>query len=98
MWRIWRPTFGWENLCPVLFADPFGLWVIMPRAHQPVTESEAFETFSVDYWPGIDAESKIENFGRLGDRVLVLDYGLPGSDDVSHRRAYFQNHPARRTD
>lgn len=68
----------------------------MPRARQPVTESEAMETYLIDYWPGIDAESKTENFGRVGDRVLVLDYGLPGSDDVSHRRAYLETHPARR--
>lgn len=95
MWRTWRPVFGWENLCPVLHADPVGLFLIMPRAQQPVSETEALETFSIDYWPGIDVESKRENFGRVGERVLVLDYGLPGSDDVAHRRAYLKGHPSR---
>lgn len=98
MWRIWRPAFGWENLCPVLFGDPAGLILVMPRAQQPVTETDALAAFSIDYWPGIDAESKAENFGRLGDSVLVLDYGLPGSDDVAHRREYLMTHPARRVE
>jgi hypothetical protein len=40
MWRTWRAVFGWENLCPITFADPLGLVVVMPRASQPVTFEE----------------------------------------------------------
>jgi hypothetical protein len=35
MWRVWRPVFHWETLCPVLLADPLGLFIVMPRAKQP---------------------------------------------------------------
>ena len=37
MWQYWRPIFGWENLCPIYFADPLGILLIMPRAKQPIT-------------------------------------------------------------
>jgi hypothetical protein len=29
MWYVWRAKYGWENLCPILFADPFGFFVVM---------------------------------------------------------------------
>lgn len=96
MWRVWRPAFGWESLCPVLLADPAGLVLVMPRAEQPVTQAEALSVFSIDYWPGIDVESKPENYGRVGDSVLVLDFGLADAEDVAHRRTYLQTHSARK--
>ena len=89
MWRKWRPKFGWENLCPVLFADPLGLVVVMPLAIQPVTSDEVDEA-SGDYYPDVDAETKPEDYGRLGTRVVVLDYGLPDDDMVRKRRAYYE--------
>ena len=88
MWRIWRTKFGWPNLCPILFADRAGLLVVMPRAEQPVTEREAHEALG-DFYPDITSETKSADFGRVGYRVVVLDYGLPDRDAVSERRAYY---------
>lgn len=97
MWRIWRPVFGWKNLCPILFADPFGLIVLMPRAMQPVTFEEVI-TATPDYYPDVTAEAKPEDFGRVGSEVLVLDYGLPYSDWVIRRREYYTDAKQKLTD
>ena len=94
-WQVWRPVFGWENLCPVLAADPLGLVLFMPRAQQPVSQAEAHDALHPDYYPGVDAETKAANFGRLGSAVLVLDYGLPDEDDVQQRRSYLGEHRKR---
>ena len=89
MWNVWRPVFGWETLCPVLFADPFGILVVMPRAKQPVTASDVDSL--PDYYPQITSELKSEDYGRLGNRVFALDYGLWDVEDVTNRRAYYLN-------
>ena len=88
MWRTWRPIFGWKNLCPIKFADPLGIFVIMARAAQPVTFEEVVAA-TPDYYPDITSETKPQDFGRLDDRVLALDYGLPDADMVTERRAYY---------
>jgi len=88
MWRVWRPTFGWPNLCPILFADPAGLIVVMPRADQAVSEQEAREALG-NHYSEITSKSKPAEFGRLGYRVVVLDYGLPDRNAVHDRRRYF---------
>ena len=89
MWGKWRPIFKWSNLCPVLFADPFGFLVVMPRAVQPVTTEEAHDAFGDDY-PSITSETKAQDFGRIGSVVLALDYGLPWADFVDNRRADYR--------
>jgi hypothetical protein len=94
MWRTWRPIFGWENLCPVTFADPLGLFVIMPRATPPVT-FEDVAAATPDYYPDITSETKPEDFGRVGDQVLALDYGLSDADLVAERRAYYVSQKTR---
>ena len=91
MWKKWRPIFGWPNLCPVRYADPLGLVVIMPRATQPVTFEEV-KTATPDYFPDITSEFKPEDFGRVANAVLALDYGLPDADLVAERRAYYAGH------
>jgi hypothetical protein len=88
MWRIWRPIFGWSNLCPVSFGDPLGLLVVMPRAEQPVTFDEVVAA-TPDYYPDIMSETKPEDFGRLGNQVVCVDYGLPDAEMVRERRAYY---------
>jgi hypothetical protein len=88
MWHHWRPLLKWETLCPVLFADPLGLVVVMPLAEQPVTVSEV--DAMPDYYPLTTAESKVEDHGRLGGRIVALDYGLPDRDMVVHQRAYYE--------
>lgn len=90
MWNTWRPAFGWENLCPVLFADPFGLLVIMPRAEQPVTFEDVVAA-TPDYYPDTTTETKPADFGRVANNVVALDYGLPDADMVAARRAYYRS-------
>lgn len=79
--------FGWETLCPVLFADPIGLLVVMPRAQQPVTEAEVDAL--PDYYPDVTSEVKVEDHGRIDGRILALDYGYPDRRMVHERRAYY---------
>jgi hypothetical protein len=85
MWTKWRLIFGWENLCPIIFSDPLGLVVVMPRAMQPVTFQDVIKA-TPDYYPDITSETKPEDFGRLGSRVVALDYGLPDAEMVKDRR------------
>ena len=92
MWSKWRRRFGWANLCPVLCADPFGLVVVMRRAIQPITLEEVV-TADRDYYPDIDVEYKPENWGRLRDRVVCVDYGKPYKTDVAERRNYLSKFP-----
>lgn len=88
MWSTWRPKFGWETLCPILLADPFGLIIVMPRV-QPVTIAEVESADQgTDYYPDIDVEYKAENWGRLGGQVVCIDFGLPDDDMIQHRRDY----------
>jgi hypothetical protein len=89
MWRTWRPVFGWKNLCPVIFADPLGLVVVMPRAMQPVTADEV-DAETPDSYPDTTSETKPDDFGRVEGRLLALDYGLPYADMVAERRAYYR--------
>lgn len=94
MWCTWRPIFGWENLCPITFADPVGLVVVMPRATQPVTFDEVVAA-TPDYYPDITSETKPADFGRVNSRILALDYGLPYADAVRERRAYYVERSAK---
>lgn len=89
MWRTWRPIFGWENLCPIKIADPFGVIVVMQRADQPVT-AEDVDAAAHDYYPDITAEYKPEDWGRVSGVVFALDYGLPDADMVNQRREYYR--------
>ena len=91
MWFRWHPLFQWKTLCPVYYADPFGLLVVMPRAVQPVLQ-EVVDALP-DYYPGITAETKHEDFGMLGNTVVALDYGLPFEEVVIERRQYYQGFP-----
>lgn len=94
MWCTWRPIFGWKNLCPIKFADALGMVLVMPRATQPVTRADI--ATMPDYHPDITSETKPEDFGRLDDHILALDYGLPDADVVRDRRAYYLKMSARR--
>jgi hypothetical protein len=88
MWSVWRRKFSWQNLCPILFADPFGFFVVMRRARQPVAR-EVKDAADPDYYPGITAEMKSEDYGHLDGRIVAVDYGLPDADMVEERRAYY---------
>ena len=95
MWRVWRPLFGWENLCPIIFADPLGLVVVMPRASQPVSFDDVKAGYG-NYYPDITAETKPEDFGSINGRIVALDYGLFDADHVRTRRAYYAERAARK--
>jgi hypothetical protein len=88
MWQRWRSVFGWENLCPILFADPVGLVVVMPRAEQPVTDDE-IRTATPLYFPEPTYKYDAQDFGRVNGRVLAVDYGLPLPDTVSEARQHY---------
>lgn len=67
--RLWWGE-GWdERLCPVLFADPIGMVVIMKRAEDIdfLPKEEDFKYLPLDH--------KIENFGLLNGKVVLRDYG-----------------------
>lgn len=87
MWRKWRPVFGWETLCPVLYSDPLGVVVVMPRAQQPVSRPDVDAL--PDYYPDTTVERKPEDYGRIGSVTLALDYGLWDSDAIQEHRAYY---------
>ena len=92
MWRIWRPKFRWKNLCPIMFADPLGLVVVMVRARQPVTPDQVYAAIPNDY-PDIDCYDKAENFRRLDGRIVAIDYGLWDAAAVRKRRLYLAKAP-----
>lgn len=75
--RLFART-GWPELCPVLWADPIGLLVIMRRA-RPLTKSEFAAINWADFCQNenyvIPAEHKIDSFGWVGDRLVAIDYG-----------------------
>jgi len=62
---------GIGRLCPVEFYVPLGLAVIMPRLdsvdRDDLPERDAYDGLPVDY--------KLTNFGKLDDRIVLIDYG-----------------------
>jgi hypothetical protein len=87
LWHRWRPVFQWETLCPILFADPLGLVVVMSRAEQPVTDEE-IRAIPLEF-PEPTYKVEPKDFGRLNGRVLAVDYGLPLPNEVSEARQYY---------
>lgn len=79
MWTMWRPRFGWEHLCPVLWCDPSGGILIMRRATRDATfeEIDALELSD----PEPTCEYKAEDWGHLDGRLVVLDYGYACDSD-----------------
>jgi hypothetical protein len=69
---------GWEELCPVIFADPIGLLVIMPRL-EPI-DWETFCQLNYDLFVNqpnyvVPVENKIDSFGWLNECIVAIDYG-----------------------
>jgi hypothetical protein len=89
LWFKWRPLFGWRTLCPIYFADPVGLLVVMPKAEQPVTHAEVDAL--PDYYPSYTSECKVEDHGRLLGAVVAVDYGLGFADSVVEQRKYYNS-------
>jgi hypothetical protein len=62
-----------SGLCPVRWAFPGGLVVVMPRC-EPLTAAE-FDALDRSPWADLPVEAKACSFGRLGGRVVAVDYG-----------------------
>ena len=88
VWMVWQPIFNWPHVCPVLVADPLGFIVVMPKCEQPVTAAEVEQAHS-DRYPDVTSESKIADHGRLRNRVVALDYGLPLKEMVQNERSRY---------
>jgi hypothetical protein len=78
----WRERL-YPNLCPIIFADPFGWIVVMQRA-SPITQAEFDEWSDGDDWPYVYGTQKpyeddVGDAGRLPDgRLVMVDYGVRG--------------------
>jgi hypothetical protein len=88
--RSWSRC-GCEKLCPVYFADPVGLLVVMPRcAPAPPLDphfeinSRALCPVAFEGWRGeylgdgrfnLPVENVAANFGYLNGRLVSFDYG-----------------------
>jgi hypothetical protein len=75
---------GHEKLCPVLFADRFGLLVIMPRCEpakplEPYRKEASMAMCPVEwqFWSakGMPFDNYYFNFGYYQGRLVALDYG-----------------------
>lgn len=59
--------------CPVLWCSPLGLLLVMPRAE--ILCAGEFDPAALP--SGTVAEIKPSSWGRLGDRIVAVDYGWP---------------------
>lgn len=70
---------GWEELCPVFFADPFGLLVVMPKC-MPLRRDFWVNEFDYSAFCNredyvIPVEQKHDSFGRYKGKIVAVDYG-----------------------
>jgi hypothetical protein len=73
-----------ERLCPVAYAAPGGAFIVMPRC-EPLTDEEFIAEVPEDWAKygeigELPVEIKICSFGRLGSKVVAVDYGGCGRD------------------
>lgn len=76
--RYWS-KFNYPQLCPIVFSDIFGLFIVMPYC-EPIDEvlsDPEFQKFIKinDSWGTVPAENVLENFGLLNGRLVIIDYG-----------------------
>jgi hypothetical protein len=82
-WRHWQE--GRHLMCPVLFSDPLGFLVVMPRCEEikrHLTDDEAMPFFygvpsseTSRGYVGLSVEDKSDSFGLLDGRIVAIDYG-----------------------
>lgn len=73
-----KGVFPIERLCPILFALPFGIMVIMKKAK--ILTSEDFGLFDYSEFCNLGhyrlpVEKKADSFGFLENRIVAVDYG-----------------------
>lgn len=62
-----------HSLCPVLFADPFGLVVVMPRAE--ILSDDEFSRVAHRIPRECFAERKPSSWGYVAGMLVAVDYG-----------------------
>lgn len=64
------------HLCPTIWAM-WGGWCNVQRRCKPLTDEQWFPLALAheDTWFGFLADHKRDNFGSLGGRIVLLDYG-----------------------
>ena len=90
VWVVWRPIFSWKHLCPVIALDPFGIFLLMYKAEQPVSQEEIDEADD-EVYPNIEIECKPENWGRIKNKIVCLDYGIETKELVDKQREYLES-------
>lgn len=75
-------ALGWPELCPIRWAAPAGLLVVMARA-KSLTDAE-WQALDVaafaDRCDGVvPVEDKQSSFGVLDGRIVAVDYGSPSA-------------------
>lgn len=76
---------GYPQLCPVYFADPWGLFVVMPRC-KPAPPLESYAGPSARAvcpalwatWPKMPVDNYAFNYGLFKGRLVSFDYGTGG--------------------
>lgn len=69
----WKCAYKKEKLCPVRFKSPLGLILVMDRA-EPLKDYE-YDKDAFDFiFENLPLDNKIINFGRIKDRVVLIDY------------------------
>ena len=80
--KAWQEN-KYANLCPIVFAQKHGLFLVMPRA-RPMSNEEFDEWHDSDDWPYVrdddpPFEAKSADAGILLDgRYVMIDYGADG--------------------
>ena len=67
-----------DKLCPVVYANRYGLVLIMLRA-KPLSREQYFDIDFNDFQKGdgfiLPIENKQDSFGYLNGRIVAVDYG-----------------------
>ena len=69
----WTYSKNKHKLCDVLFYFPLGLFIIMKRARPLMAHEYDYNEF-LETFKEFPLDNKIENFGKLDDRTVLIDY------------------------
>lgn len=69
--RLWSGYS--EKLCPVVFSLWGGWFAVMKRTEPLVPSEYDYRLFEKEF-AGLPLDNKIENFGKLGERIVLIDY------------------------
>jgi hypothetical protein len=100
LWTVWRPRYAWDYLCPAIRCSADGTELVM-RAAVPCGREH--EQALKSLWDDIQrrypyvaplGECKVADWGVLGGRFVLLDYGAEcdSAMQVSEARATLARH------